>query len=218
MNSITKVTFLFLASITFFILICYVFIENWIIQTGYFIFINLLFLTLKGRNTYFKLAHYWFKFATFILFIYFLTWLLVSYFGFNYGCNEFSVTCLNYWLCLGGRTSILLINTVLTIELLILSVTINDIVSLPISIKYLKVFILTRTLLLQATSRFENNIILVKTIPEFQLTYKISFKNLKVLFHKNIILMLTFIFYILEQSEILGELIDNRIKHNHLNK
>lgn len=215
MNPIIKVSALTLALVTFLVTMCFFFVGSMKVQFIYFLLINVLFLLIKGRDTFWKLAKYWYKFSAIIIGIFTLSWLVCHWLHIDYLCADLSFECYKKWFFLGAITMFILINTVFTVELIIFSITINDIISLPISINYLKGFILARTLLIQATARFDDNQILLKTIPEFQPKYKVNFKNMKILFHKNIILMLTFVFYIDEQSKIIGQLIDNRIKHTY---
>lgn len=115
----------------------------------------------------------------------------------------------------GIKTALILLNTVYILEIFILSITINDILSLNIPIDYLKFLILTRTLTNQILSKFENDKILFNIIPEFQNTKKSKIKNIKPLFLKNLIYIITLTFFIKEQGDILGQMIDNRIIHIH---
>lgn len=216
MNSVIKVSILTFALIAFLVTMCIFFSGSIVIQLIYFIGINLIFILIKGKKLYWRLAKSWYKFSILIIFIFSLSWLIFGLIHYNnYLCADLNFFCYKRWFLLGVITMFLLINSVFTIELIIFSITINDILSLPISIKYLKYFILSRTLLIQATARFDDNQLLIKTIPDFQPEYKVNFKNLKILFHKNIILALTFVMYIDQQSEVIGKLIDNRIKHNY---
>lgn len=216
MKPAIKIPALSIILVLFIVVMNYVFSTSFFIQFVYFLLINAFFMYSKGWKTFWKLAKYWYKFSFIIVALFGLFYLLNTYFiHYDYICSSNSFECLSKWIMVGIITALLLINTVFTIELIILAITVNDIISLPIPIKYLKVFILARTLMLQTISRFENNELLIKTVPEFQVKKTGVLNNFKFEFHKRIILILTFVFFVLEQSEILGSLIDNRINHNH---
>ncbi len=217
MKPTMKILALSIVLVLFIIVMNYVFSISLTIQSIYFLLINAFFIYSKGWKTFFKLAKYWYKFSFIIIALFGVFYFLNAHFiHYDYICLSNSVECFSKWIMVGVITALLLINTVFTIELIILAITVNDIISLPIPIKYLKIFILARTLMLQTISRFENNELLIKTVPEFQVKKTGVMNNFKFEFHKRIILILTFVFFVLEQSEILGSLIDNRINHNHL--
>lgn len=216
MKSSIKIIALTLILALFIVVMNYMFSTSLILQFVYFIIINAFFMYSKGWKMFWKLAKYWYKFSFVIIILFGLFFLLNTHFiHYDYICLSNSFECFSKWIMVGIITALLLINTVFTIEIIILAITVNDIISLPIPIKYLKVFILARTLMLQTVSRFEDNELLIKTVPEFQVKKAGVLNNFKFEFHKRIILILTFVFFVLEQSEILGSLIDNRINHNH---
>lgn len=184
----------------------YTFSENVTALTLSFLVISILFLILHGKSTFWKLGNYWLSFAFFLI----LVFILFHIFQCGIGSN-----CIFSGGKEGFATALILLNTVYIIEIFILSITINDILALRIPIRYLKFLILLRILMTQSITKFENNGILFNVIPEFQVERKVSIKTIKPLFFQKIILVITILFYLLEQGEVLGLLIDNRINHTY---
>jgi hypothetical protein len=195
-------------TITFIIVIVlnYFINNNLIILTGMLAIVISLFYILYGAKTFWKLAKFWLKFAVFLIGVFVL-------FGiFENGIQE---SFLLESLLNGTKTALVLLNTVYILEMFILSITINDILSINLPIDYLKFLILMRTLMNQVLAKFDNDKILFNIIPEFQSTKGSKIKNIKPLFLKNLIHIMTLTFFIKEQGDILGPMIDNRIIHIH---
>lgn len=202
MNPTIKIFSSFITTIIILVILNYFINNNLFIMTCLLITVIFLFYIFHGAKTFWKLAKFWLKFATILIGAFLL-------FGFFEG-NRIQDS-----LTEGIKTALILLNTVYILEIFILSITINDILSLNIPIDYLKFLILTRTLTNQILSKFENDKILFNIIPEFQNTKKSKIKNIKPLFLKNLIYIITLTFFIKEQGDILGQMIDNRIIHIH---
>jgi len=205
MKSKLKISIGLILTLSLVLVLNYIFSENIIVLSIFFVTISLLFFILQGKKLFWKLGKYWLKFALFLVFVF-------AFFGF-FKCGGLNYDCILERTEIGVITALILLNTVYAVELFILSITINDILSFNLPIKYLKFLILTRTLMTQGVAKFENDNVLFNIIPEFQIERKISFKNLKPIFFQKIILIITITFYLIEQGEILGSLIDNRINH-----
>jgi len=205
MKSKLKISIGLFLTLSLVLVLNYIFSENIMVLSIFFVSISILFFLLQGKKMFWKLGKYWLKFALFLVFVF-------AFFGL-FKCGGLNYKCILERTEMGIITALILLNTVYAVELFILSITINDILSLNLPIKYLKFLILTRTLMTQGVAKFENDNVLFNIIPEFQIERKISFKNLKPIFFQKIILIITITFYLIEQGEILGSLIDNRINH-----
>jgi len=206
MKEKNKIIFSFFLTISSVFILNYFFYNVFILLLITFIFIATIFYFYQGKEVFWRLGKFWFKFAIFLIFVFFIFSI--------FRCNSFeNFKCILARTKLGINTALLLLNTVFILELFILSITINDILSIKVNIRFLKFLILTRTLFTQGITKFKNEKILFDIIPNFQIKMKPTFSNLKPIFFQNIIYILTITFYILEQAKILGPLIDNRIKH-----
>ncbi len=174
---------------------------------GLLVVVISLFYVFHGAKTFWKLAKFWLKFAVVLIGVFLM-------FGF-FECSNIQDGCIQNKLIDGVKTALLLLNTVYILEMFILSITINDILSINLPIDYLKILILARTLMSQILAKFENDKILFNIIPEFQTTKNSKIKNIKPMFLKNLIHIMTLTFFIKEQGDILGQMIDNRIIHIH---
>ena len=210
MNPIIKMLGGFLTTFISVIVLNYIINNNLPILSGLLILVVLLFYIFYGAKVFWKLAKFWIKFALFLIAVFVLFGII--------NCSGFERSCLTESFLNGSKTALILLNTVFILELYILSITIDDILSINLPIKYLKVLILMRTLMNQVLAKFENDKILFNIIPEFQIVHKSKLKNLKPMFIKNLIHIMTLTFFIKEQGDILGPLIDNRIIHTHKTK
>lgn len=181
--------------------------NNLLVLSGLLIIVMTLFFIFHGAKIFWKLAKFWLKFAVFLIVVF----VLFGYFK----CGSIQGSCIIDSFINGAKTALVLLNTVYILEMFILSITINDILSINLPIDYLKFLILMRTLMNQVLSKFDNDKILFNIIPEFQYTKGSKIKNIKPLFLKNLIHIMTLTFFIKEQGDILGPMIDNRIIHIH---
>jgi hypothetical protein len=182
----------------------YIFSSNLPVLVISLLLVVLLFNIVHQFKSFVKFAKFWFRFAIVLVSIFVLLGIIQ---------NGFDVLHLKETLRNGILTALILLNTVFVVELFILSITINDILSINIPIKYLKFFILMRTLMVRGMAKFDNEKVLFNIIPEFQHNKKINFRNIKSAFMQNLVLIMTIAFYVIEQGKILGPLIDNRIRH-----
>jgi len=182
----------------------YIFSANLPVLVFSLFLVSILFNVVHQFKSFLKVAKFWFRFAILLLGIFAL---------FSVIQHGFDVLYLKEALCNGILTALILLNTVFSVELFVLSITINDILSINIPIKYLKFFILMRTLLVRGMAKFDNDKVLFNIIPELQHNKKINLKNIKSVFMQNLVLIITIAFYVIDQGKILGPLIDNRIKH-----
>ncbi len=106
------------------------------------------------------------------------------------------------------------INTMFFIKFAFSFISIEDFLKLPWDIKYMKVLLLGKMLFVKGIHAIKNIEFHVNQFPNLKKSSKDSFvkKNQKK-FKRNLIILLTLIFYILQEAEIRGELIDNRINH-----
>ena len=207
MKPVVKILSGFTITFVIVIVLNYFLNNNLLILSGLLIIVMTLFYIFNGSKIFWKLAKFWLKFAVFLIGVF----VLFGYFQ----CGSFQGSCIVECLINGAKTALVLLNTVYILEMFILSITINDILSINLPIDYLKVLILMRTLMNQVLAKFENDKILFNIIPEFQYTKGSKIKNIKPLFFKNLIHIMTLTFFIKEQGDILGPMIDNRINHIH---
>ena len=191
-------------------LVLFIIASNYVFSTNLSFLVVSLCLVILFFNfihqfkSFFKVAKFWFRFVLLLLGIFAF---------FSVVKHGFDVLYLKEALWNGIVTALILLNTVFSVELFVLSITINDILSIDIPIKYLKFFILMRTLLVRGMAKFDNDKVLFNIIPELQHNKNINFKNIKSVFMQNLVLIITIAFYVIDQGKILGPLIDNRIKH-----
>jgi len=114
-----------------------------------------------------------------------------------------------YWLHYGGCRIILFINTLLYVQLIISYIRIEDIISLPYSMKYKKGIILGKALFRQAIEYVGELEFHLKLLPEYQIKHL----SLSQWFKFKLQLTFAVIIMLLRESKTKGELIDNRIKH-----
>ena len=193
---------------TIIVLILTIFFKNNIfVLIASFFLITLLYIYNKDFSKNWKFSKYWFKFAIFLIVVFIISGFII--------CNKISFnSCVLSKIKEGLNTSFLLLNTVFILELFISSITVNDILSFNINIKYLKYFIFMRTLITQSVAKFNNEKILFDIIPSFQKKRnRWNISSIKPIFVQNIIYSITIIIFVLEQRKILAPLIENRIKH-----
>jgi len=210
MNPVVKMLGGFILTFITVIVLNYVIRNNLLILSILLICVVFLFYIIHGATVFWKLAKFWLKFALLLIGVFIVFGYLL--------CGEIETNCLKESFLSGSKTALILLNTVYILELFILSITINDILSINLPIRYLKILILLRTLMNQVQSKFDNEKILFNIIPEFQIVHKSKLRSIKPLFLKNIIYIMTLTFFIKEQGDILGPMIDNRIIHTHKTK
>lgn len=207
MSKSFKIVSLLLYLLLFIYLFSYKFLDNQLIQTEYFIFISILYCLKNSFKSFFKDLKVFLPFISSMLLIY----LLFGLFGFKgFGDYNPQSSTIIYWTLFGVRRIFLFLSTALTFGTAFSFISIDDITSLPIDIKYLKFIILGKSLFENANNSFERFDFFIQMFPEFQKEEK---QGLKKKFKKNLLIILGLIFFIIRESNIQGELIDNRIKH-----
>lgn len=206
-----KILFTFSITIIAVLIMSFMFNNSISVLLPTFLIVSIFYIYTKGFSKFWKFGKYWFKFAIFLFVIFVISGFII--------CKIISFNqCVFEKIREGINTDLLLLNTVFILELFITSITVNDILSLNINIKYLKYLIFTRTLITHSIAKFNNEKILFDIIPSFQKKkgrWKLS--SIKFRFIQNIIYSITIIIFILEQRKILAPLIENRIKHLHNN-
>ncbi len=116
---------------------------------------------------------------------------------------------LPYWIMYGLLRSLSFINTIFFIQIILSYVSINDIITLPLSIDAKKHLILGRALFNHAITQIGNIELHLRLLPEFQR----SRLSLKQWFRFKLQQSFAIICMLLREAKLKGELIDNRIQH-----
>lgn len=133
----------------------------------------------------------------------------LCYLGF--GLLELNGQPLIHWAWFGATRIMLFLTTVLAVGFLLSFLTLEDILALPLSMDRLKIPILAETLFRTARRAMAPTAFFVDLFPEFQA--RTGSRNFRSDFRKRLLSVLALVFLILRESEIQGEMIDNRIRH-----
>ncbi len=118
-----------------------------------------------------------------------------------------------YWNLYGLSRVLGIFNTFIFLNLLISEIKIEDIFSLPLDINKLKYLILGKSLFNSAKDSVEKIDFFIDMFPCYQLEQKkLSFKEK---FNKKLLTVLGLVFFVLRETIIQGEMIDNRIENCH---
>jgi len=120
---------------------------------------------------------------------------------------------LGYWLRYGLSRTGLFTSTLFVMQLLLSYITVTDILSLPLPINRKRYLLLGRALFVHAIKYIEELDFHLKLMPEYQ-SKRLTFRQW---FRLKLQLSLAVIVMVLRESQIKGELIDNRIKHCFMN-
>lgn len=205
MKSIVKLILLILILAGFIFLTSYVFIDFLLMQIVFLcisLLISSITLPLKNILSEIKLM---FPFVTTMMLIY----LLLGIIGFRINQDIPQTQLLRFWIHYGLCRTMLLMSNMFFIQFIISLFSINDVFSLPMSIYKKKYLLLGRALFVYAVKNLTELESHLRLMPEYQ-TKKMTFK--KWFFFKLQITM-ALIIMVLRESQIKGELIDNRIKH-----
>ncbi len=116
---------------------------------------------------------------------------------------------LPYWLGFGGSRTLVLLNSVLMLQGVFSFVNFDDILRLPVSLRYLKFIILGKLLYHSAFSSYSEICFQQSLIPSEQAEKK-DFRHK---FNARLASLLALLYFIISEARLKGELIDNRIKH-----
>ena len=126
-----------------------------------------------------------------------------------YGNVAYQGSIFGYWLHFGITRVILLVSTIYLIRILMSIFTIQDVLLLPFPLRYMKVVILGNILYNIALEQSGELNVLIAAIPSNQ--HRV--KSIKERVWQQITFILALLFLIIRDSQVRGELIDNRILH-----
>ncbi len=139
-----------------------------------------------------------------------LGYLAFAVLGVNpYQSGSQSISTFQYWIHYGATRILLLISTIFIIRLLMGFFAIQDILDLPINMRYKKVFILGNILYHIATTQSNDIVQSIDAIP----TNQNQQRGLNKMVMQKLNYILALLFMVFRDSKVRGELIDNRIKH-----
>jgi hypothetical protein len=185
---------------------CIIWLEKTLFQSSLFILISIIFMFLLGAEKYRAELKLMLPFVS-ILFIVYMVFGLVGFRATSIHSKVFTI--MDYWFLFALSRIFLLLSTVLLIQLLISFFTLQDVMKLPIGIQRQKVIILARTLYIHALGVLDDFEFHIDGIP----TNQVTGRSLKQYVHKKLALILALLFMVIKESQIGGELIDNRIRH-----
>lgn len=116
-----------------------------------------------------------------------------------------------YWLSFGIPRVLLLVNSVLAVQVFFSLVSFDDVLRLPLKISILKYVILGKLLYAASFSSHQSIVLHQRLIPDEQQP-KLSLKHR---FNAKLASVLALLYFIIGESRLKGELIDNRIAHCH---
>ncbi len=186
----------------------YIYIDVWQAQAAYF---AVIFVIIALRTSLKQAV------AELRLFLPFVVMMLVIYAVFGLlqvrHDQQPQQSALAFWLIYGINRVFCFLNTALSLSLLLSWFRIDDVLALPIPIRYTKALILGRSLFSKARGALDDIDLHLRHFPDQRFLPARWHLRLFAAFQRQLLLILTLIFYILEEAEIQGELIDNRITH-----
>lgn len=222
-----KIILLIIVAIELLWLICYKYVSNIPFQIGYLIVANIIYATIFDPNSNLKLWRIWYKKMILLLVVN----LLFAYLDIQFHLYEklshqidksidfyHNNDHLEYHKQSIARIFLTLMNTILTLDAIILLISFSDLVLLPIGIEVKKKILFFRSIFNFLTEKVKLNDVVTDTVPEYQFYSKRNkFLDFKFLYKRNLISIFTMLKLVTEQSEILGQLIDNKINHSNFN-
>lgn len=205
MNSMIKISVLLFLICLFIYVTSYLCLDNTTYQVM-FLFISLILciikLSVRSVLSELKLL---IPFIITMMFIY----LILGLAGFKIGQDIKDGNVILFWIQYGANKTLLFISTVIFIQYILSFVRMSDIISLPLSISKKRYLLLGRALFTIAVKSISEIEFHLKLIPEFQK----SRLTLKQWFRFKLQLTMALILMILRESEVRGNLIDNRVRH-----
>lgn len=191
--------------IAFFALFSFVWMDNVALQALAFITLSALLCLHKGVQPWLKELCLLLPFMLLLMTVYLLFGLA------GLGGDIAGTGKVSYWMRYGGVRLLLLVNTLLCVRVAFSMVSFDDILRLPLSIRWLKYVILGRVLYQAAFGKYNALVLHQSMIPSQQ----ISSRRFKDKIHDKLASVLALALYILAESRHKGEMIDNRIRHCH---
>jgi len=223
-----KIISLVIVAIALLWLICYKYVSNIPFQIGYLIVANIIYATIFKPKANLKLWRIWYKKMIFLLVVNLLfAYLDIQFHLYDKLSHQIDKSIdfyhkmdhLEYHKQSIARIFLTLMNTILTLDAIILLISFSDLVLLPIGIEVKKKILFFRSIFNFLTEKVKLNDVVTDTIPEYQFYSKRNkFLDFKFLFKRNLISIFTMLKLVTEQSVILGQLIDNKITHSNFNK
>ena len=206
-GSMYKFVFAAVALVAMIVGVGFVYIDVWQAQAAYFAAM----LVVVALRTSIKQAV-----AEVRLFLPFIVMMLAIYAAFgllHVKHDQPQQSAFAFWLMYGVNRALCFLNTALSFSLLLSWIRIDDVLALPIPIRYAKALILGRSLFAKAQGALDDIDLHLRHFPDQRFLPARWHLRLFSAFQRQLLLVLTLIFYILEEAEIQGELIDNRITH-----
>ncbi|GAK51176.1 hypothetical protein U14_02418 [Candidatus Moduliflexus flocculans] len=185
----------------------YIYLDVWQAQVAYFAAILIVMALRKSFRQALAELRLFLPFVVMMLAIYAVFGLL------NVKHDQPQQSALAFWLLYGVNRVLCFLNTALSLSLLLSWFQVNDVLALPIPIRYTKALILGRSLFTKARGALDEIDLHLRHFPDQRFLPARWHLRLFAAFQRQLLLVLTLIFYILEEAEIQGELIDNRITH-----
>ncbi len=205
MKIILKLLIIFISIVSFIAVFCYLMADNIAVQLSFFSLVLVFNLIRLKLIRFFAEIKIFLPFVISMLVVYFLIGLV--------GLRLFSVQQdwqqnILFWINYGLLRCLMFLNTVLILQFLLSFIQIDELLRIPLPVKYMKFLILAKTLYSLAFENIRTMELHLHLLPEFQ-TGKKRFRDW---FHLKLQLTLCVFLLLLNESKIRGELIDNRIR------
>ncbi|MDD2332001.1 MAG: hypothetical protein PHI68_05045 [Candidatus Cloacimonetes bacterium] len=208
MNPYFKIALAILLLLAFIAGFCVWQLDNTQLQLVAFSLLSILHLSCAGARKYAQEVLNLLPFILLLMGVYALFGILALP---AYSGEQPELSYLRYWLGFGLSRVLLLLSTILLIRIIFLWFRVQDLWALKLKMRYLKYLILARILYHYAFGKPEEIATFLDAIPGNQG----SKRTLKTRFKKKLVTILSLLIVVIMESQLKGELIDNRIRHCH---
>ncbi|MDD2227975.1 MAG: hypothetical protein PHY48_01025 [Candidatus Cloacimonetes bacterium] len=205
MKPLLKVPLVIGSLIALFVLVGIIWLNQLALQLGFLVLVAMILAIQKGIRHLLKSILVLLPFLITLAVMY----VLFALIGFNPTPTKISAA--SYWFAYGSVRMMVLLNMVLMFEIGFHVLKWKDVLQLPLGINKLKYLLLGRILFRSAFSSQTKLETYLDYVPSNQL--KLSYWNRVV--RLRLTNLLAIIYIVIMESELKGELIDNRIKHCH---
>ncbi|MBM9518583.1 hypothetical protein JWG39_01975 [Desulforhopalus vacuolatus] len=198
LNSSFKLALLLFLALLFICLFCILWLDSGLAQGLALAGISVAGIVRTSPRQFFQELR---LFASFVV--------LMGLFYLIFGIFSLNGHPLSWWSIFAAKRLALFLSTLLTFNVLLSFISMEDIFALPIAVGRKKYLLLGSSLYSTSRNAMENIELHTSLFPENQ-QQKCSMGGR---FRRQLISILTLIFYILREAELQGELMDNRIQH-----
>ncbi len=184
---------------------CILWLDSLWNQTIVFVLISVMFILILSVKKYYYELKMLLPFVTILMVLY----LVFGLIGFAGSKTSLGMSPIEYWMLFALNRIILLFSTVYMIQVLISFCSVDDIIHLPLGMHRIKYFLLGKFLYCYAMRNITEIGFHIESIPSNQYTHK----SIRGYMNKKLATILGLLILVMEEAEVEGELIDNRIRH-----